>query len=63
MNRKHLTKKLKPQHKQAGFYLEDDEDFLYLKQGEKVVAVWNAARATIDAVVAEADRQITEASS
>ena len=62
VNRERLTEKLKPEHRQAGFYLEDDEDFLYLKRGEKVVAVWNAARATIDAVVAEADRQITEAS-
>ena len=62
MNRERLTERLKPEHRQAGFYLEDDEDFLYLKRGEKVVAVWNAARATIDAVVAEADRQMAKAS-
>jgi hypothetical protein len=29
-----LNEVLKPEHRQAGFYLEDDEDFLYLKRGE-----------------------------
>ena len=62
MNRERLTEKLKPEHGQAGFYLEDDEDFLYLKRTDKVVAVWNATKATREAVLAETDRQMTEAS-
>ncbi|MDD5537375.1 MAG: hypothetical protein PHF12_00235 [Candidatus Omnitrophica bacterium] len=57
-----LNRILKPEHKQAGFYLEADLDFLYLKRGDKVVAVWNATQATADMAVAEADRQMTEAS-
>ena len=56
-----LNEVLKPEHRQAGFYLEDDEDFLYLKRGEKVVAVWSAIGASIESVKAEADRQIAEA--
>jgi len=39
VNRERLTACLKPEHRQAGFYLEDDEDFLYLKRTDKVVAV------------------------
>jgi hypothetical protein len=62
VNRERLTACLKPEHRQAGFYLEDDEDFLYLKRTDKVVAVWNATRATKEAVLTETDRQMTEAS-
>ena len=51
---------LKPEHRQAGFYLDEDEDFLYLKRGNKVVAVWNATRATAEVVVAETDRRMAE---
>lgn len=51
-----LNRILKPEHKQAGFYLEEDEDFLYLKRDNKVVAIWNASKATADIVLAEADR-------
>ena len=58
-----LSEVLKPEHTQAGFYLEDDEDFLYLKRGEKVVAVWSATGASIESVKAEADRQMAEANS
>ena len=47
---------LKPEHRQAGFYLDDDEDFLYLKRGDKVVAVWSANSATVETVRAEIDR-------
>ena len=47
---------LKPEHRQAGFYLDDDEDFLYLKRGDKVVAVWSANTATVETVQAEIDR-------
>ena len=57
-----LRRILKPEHRQAGFYLDDDEDFLYLKRGDKVVAVWNATQATADMAVAEADRQMSQTS-
>ncbi len=62
IHRKALNRILKPEHKQAGFSLDDDEDFLYLKRGNKVVAVWNATKATKEAVLAETDRQMMEAS-
>ncbi|MFA5439485.1 hypothetical protein [Dehalococcoides sp.] len=55
-----LNRILKPEHRQAGFYLDDDEDFLYLKRGNKVVATWNAAKATAEIAIAEADRQMAE---
>ncbi len=55
-----LNRMLKPEHRQAGFYLDEDEDFLYLKRGNKVVATWNATQATADIAIAEADRQISE---
>jgi len=60
IRREALNRILKPKHKQAGFSLDDDEDFLYLKRGNKVVAVWNATRATPEVVIAEADRQMAE---
>ncbi len=47
---------LKPEHRQAGYYLDDDEDFLYLKQGDKVVTVWSAKSATMETVRAEIDK-------
>jgi len=57
-----LNRILKPEHRQAGFYLDEDEDFLYLKRGDKVVATWNANQATAEVAVAEADRQMTTTS-
>ena len=60
IHREALSRILKPEHKQAGFSLDDDEDFLYLKRGNKVVAVWNATQATADIAIAEADRQMAK---
>ena len=51
---------MKPEHRQAGYSLDEDEDFLYLKRGDKVVAVWNATKATAEVVVAEIDRRMAE---
>jgi hypothetical protein len=56
-----LTELLKPEHVQAGFCVEDDEDFVYLKQGDKTVAVWNARQVTGDMIRAEADRLMAKA--
>ena len=53
IRRKALDACLKPEHRQAGFYLDDDEDFLYLKRGDKVVAVWSANKVTVETVQAE----------
>jgi len=61
LRREALNQILKLEHRQAGFSLDEDEDFLYLKRGSKVVAVWNAKKATADIAVAEADRQMAEA--
>ena len=57
-----LNRILKPEHRQAGFYLDEDEDFLYLKRGDKVVATWNATQAAAEVAVAEADKQMTATS-
>ena len=56
IRRKALDAYLKPEHRQAGFYLDDDEDFLNLKRGDKVVAVWSANKVTVETVQAEIDR-------
>ena len=56
IRRKALDACLKPEHRQAGFYLDDDEDFLYLKRGDKVVAVWSANKVTVETIRAEIDR-------
>ena len=56
----YLGRILKREHRQAGLYLDDDEDFLYLKRGYKVVAIWNATKATAETVIAEADRRLAE---
>ena len=61
IKRKALDACLKPEHRQAGYYLEDDEDFLYLKQDGKAVAVWLATVATVPIIQAEVDRLIAEA--
>ena len=36
---------LTKEHIEKGFYLEDDEDFVYLKYSGKTVAKWNGRRA------------------
>jgi hypothetical protein len=35
-----LTTVLKPEHREAGLYLDEDEDFVYLKHGDKTLATW-----------------------
>lgn len=60
MNRERLTEQLKPEHRRAGFYLEDDEDFLYLKKGNEIVGIWLTGNVAIDAVLDTADRLLAE---
>jgi hypothetical protein len=56
-----LTEMLTSEQIKAGFYVEDDEDFVYLKRGDKTVAVWNARQVTRDMVRAEADSLMAKA--
>jgi hypothetical protein len=56
-NRREILKAcLKPEPLKAGFYLEDDEDFVYLRREDQTLAVWNAGRVTTGIIQAEADR-------
>lgn len=53
-----LTVLLKPDQRRAGLYLEEDEHFLYLKRGDKVLAVFSAVGATVINVWREADKHL-----
>jgi hypothetical protein len=53
-----LTVVLKPEQRDAGLYLTEDDDFLYLKRGDKVLAVFSAYGATILGVQREADKHL-----
>jgi hypothetical protein len=55
-----LTEVLRKEHIAAGLMLEESEDELQLKQGEKVLASWSSHGATIESVLHEAD-QVVEA--
>ncbi len=58
MNKERLTALLKPEHKEAGFYLEDEEDFVYLKRGDRQIAVWNSARVTLKSLLQQIDNTV-----
>ena len=45
---------------QAGLYLEEDEDFLYLKRGDQVLALFSAVGATVASVREAAVSYIAE---
>ncbi len=51
---------LKPEHRKAGYYLDDDEEFLYLKRENDLLAVWSIRKATVEMVRAEVDRLMSE---
>lgn len=53
-----LTQALRPEHREAGLYLEEDDHVLYLKQGDEVLARWSATGATIASIWNEADKYI-----
>lgn len=52
-----LTGVLKPTHKAAGLYLEEEEDFLYLKKEgrEKPLATWVSTTVTVEKIQDAAD--------
>ena len=56
MLRERLTARLKKEHRATGLYLEEDEDFLYLKRGDDELARWLATKARMPRVLDEADR-------
>jgi len=58
VNKELLTACLKPEHQQAGLHLEEDEDFVYLKRGDRILAVWLATNVTVETILHEADREI-----
>ena len=60
-----LTQTLRPAHRAAGLFLQEDEDFLYLKREgqDKPLAIWIACTVTVamiqdaaDAIVARGER-------
>ena len=55
-----LSELLTPEQREAGFQVEDDEDFVYLKREGETLATWLATRATAQAVRDEADRILAE---
>jgi hypothetical protein len=55
-----ISEPLTPEQREAGFQVEDDEDFVYLKREGETLATWLATRATAQAVRDEADRILAE---
>jgi hypothetical protein len=53
-----LTEVLRPEHREAGLYLEEDDHTVYLKQGGEVLARWSATGATIAPIWNEADKYV-----
>ena len=45
-----LTELLKKEQQEAGYYLTEDEDFLYIWRSGKRLAVFNARAASLDKV-------------
>lgn len=53
-----LSQVLRPEHREAGLYLGEDDHVLYLKRGDEVLARWSATGTTIDLILDKADRYI-----
>lgn len=51
-----LSQVLRPEHREAGLYLEEDDHTLYLKRGDEVLARWSAPGASRDSILNESDR-------
>ena len=60
MPREDLQVVLTAEQRQAGLYLEEDEDFLYLKREGQVLAVFSAVGTSIESIREEAERHIRE---
>jgi len=58
-----LQEALTPKQREAGLYLEEDEDFIYLYDGDGTRrAVFSATGATAESIRREADRLLREQS-
>ena len=56
-----LTAALKPTHREAGLYLEEDEDFVYLRDGsDLLIATFHGRSATMTEIWAAADAYINK---
>ena len=60
MPREDLDGILTAEQRRAGLYLEEEEDFLYLKRGDQVLAIFSAVGATVASVREAADSYIAE---
>ena len=58
-----ITKILKDYQRQAGLSLDEDEDRLYLKHKDTVIACFSAYGATIESIQHEADQWLSESKS
>lgn len=58
MLREILTQSLKKHHRQAGLYLEEDDDFVYLKKGDKALKVFSSKGVTFQDIWEEADKYV-----
>ncbi len=53
-----LDKVLTPEHRAEGLYLIETRDYLFLKRGGKVQAVFSVKVATFESIQHEADQQL-----
>ena len=58
MLREVLDAALTLRQRQAGLYLEEEEDLLYLKRRGDVLAVFSAVGASVESIRAEAERYV-----
>ena len=58
MLRQILDACLTAEQRRAGLYLEEDEDFIYLKRAGRVLALFNAKAATVASIRDVAERHL-----
>lgn len=58
MLREILDGALTLEQRRSGLYLEEDEDFIYLKRAGRVVAMFSAKGATVSSIREEADKHL-----
>lgn len=51
-----LTQVLRPEHREADLYLEEDDHTLYLKRGDEILAKWSTTGASRDSIWNAADK-------
>jgi hypothetical protein len=53
-----ISEVLRPEHREAGLYLEEDDHTVSLKRGNQVLARWSATGASKDSILSIADKYI-----